>query len=459
MNDLKALTSRLQPRWLLAPIGTLVGAAISFILIGIPIWAAWLTTEHGSNGPRELLNLIGGAWLGIQNVPLNNGAVKYSILPWGLVIIVIFALYRAALMLARATRHSGRLELGILLAVSTLTYAATMAAVAQFTATEGLQAPIGQATLTGAVIALLTTATALLRTTEQGKTLTKAIPKGIWTVFRAGSAGILGLLAAAATLALISLIWHFWQAREILEYLDAGVFGGLLIVIACIGYLPVLVLWSLAYLLGPGIAIGPGIGISPFMPAPPPTELPAFPLLAALPEKVGPLGWGLPIIAVIIGVGVGVTCVRGGPLPALMRLATATAASTLTGIGLGLLATLSAGSLGDVRLLSVGPDPISVGLLAFGLIAIGAVPTALALRALPPAEVEQPRDKYYNAEPTEAEVAEEVADELAAAVDVANPVADESAAESEPTQASENDSSQSMEASAIPDPESEQVHG
>lgn len=450
MSDLKALTSRLQPRWLLAPIGTLVGATISFLLIGIPIWAAWLTTEHGTNGPRELLNLIGGAWLGIQNVPLNNGAVKYSILPWGLVVIVLFALYRAALMLGRATKSSGRLELGILLAVATLTYATTMAFVAQLTATEGLQAPIAQAALTGAVIAAVTFAVAFARTTEQGKDLLKMIPKGIWKALRAGSAGVLGLLGAAATLALISLIWHFWQAREILEYLGAGVFGGLLIVVACIGYLPVLVLWSLAYLLGPGIAIGPGIGISPFMPAPPPTELPAFPLLAALPEKVGPLAWGLPIIAVIIGVGVGVTCVRGGPLPALMRLATAMAASVLAGAVVGLLAMLSAGSLGDVRLLSIGPDPISVGLLAFGLLAIGAVPTALALRTVPPPEVEQPRDKYYTAEPDSA------VEEPAPAVDDG---VDEGAAENERLQASECDNSPSMEASAIPDPESEQVHG
>ncbi|MDO8732947.1 MAG: DUF6350 family protein [Actinomycetota bacterium] len=445
MNDLKALTSRLHPRWFIAPIGVLFAAASSFVLIGIPIWAAWLTTEHGSNGPRELFDLIGGAWLGIQNVPLNNGSVKYSILPWGLVIIVIFALYRAGLMLGRATKRSGRLELGILLAVATLTYAVVMAAVAAITATPGLQAPTGQAALTGAVIAAVTFAVALGRTTDQGRALLKLIPKDIWTVLRAGAAGMLGLLGAGAVLALISLIWHFWQAREILEFLDAGVFGGLLIVIACIGYLPVLVLWSTAYLLGPGIAIGPGIGLSPFMPTPPPTELPAFPLLAALPERVGPLAWGLPIIAVIIGVGVGITCVRGGPLPALMRLASATAACVVVGVVIGLLTSLSAGSLGDVRLLSIGPDPVFVGLLAFGLTAIGAVPTALALRTVPPPEVEQPRDKYYNAEPTP------TGDD---AMPDAQPQAKSPSAETAGAK-----SVQDVEASAAPDHESEQING
>ncbi|MDP2287929.1 MAG: DUF6350 family protein [Actinomycetota bacterium] len=454
MNDLKALTSRLHPRWLIAPIGTLVGAAISMVLIGIPIWAAWLTTDHGANGPRELANLIGGAWLGIQNVPLNNGPVKYSILPWGLVIVVIFALYRAALMLGRATKNSTKLELGILMAVAALTYAAVMATVAALTATQGLQAPIGQAALTGAIIAAGTFATALMRTTDQGKALLKQIPKDIKTVARAGTAGALGLLGAGAVLALISLIWHFWQAREILEFLDAGVFGGLLIVIACIGYLPVLVLWSTSYLLGPGIAIGPGIGLSPFMPTPPPTELPAFPLLAALPEKLGPLAWGLPIIAVLIGVGVGITCARGGPLPALMRLASATAACAATGITIGALTALSTGSLGDVRLLSVGPDPVFVGLLAFGLTALGAVPTALALRTVPPPEVEVPKDKYYNAEQT----AEPTTAPTAPTAPTADPV--EEIVEVElPQEATGVENPTDVEASATSDQESEQING
>lgn len=413
MNDLKALGSRLHPRWFLAPIGALIAAGLSIVAVGIPVWLAWLTTEHGTSGARELFDLVGSAWLAVQDVPMNSGAVHYSIMPWGLVVIPIFCLYRSGRLLGRSAQRTSRVELAIVLLVAALVYAAVMALVAQLTATPGLHAPIAQAAITGFVIALVTTAVALARTTDVGKALVALVPKGIWTVVRGGAAGALGLLGAGAVLALISLIWHFWQAREILEFLDAGVFGGLLVTVACIGYLPVLILWALAYLLGPGIAIGPGIGISPFMPTPPPTELPALPLLAALPERVGALAWGLPVVAVIIGIGVGITCVRGGPLPALLRLATATAASIVTGVVIGLLSSLAQGSLGDVRLLNVGPDAVSVGLLAFGLTAIGAIPTALALRTAKPTDAEtelgeqreQPRDKYYNVD--ELVVAEE----------------------------------------------------
>ena len=82
-----------------------------------------------------------------------------------------------------------------------------------------------------------------------------------------------------------------------------------------------------------------------------------------------------------------------------MRLASAAASCALVGLLVGLLTALSTGSLGDVRLLHVGPDPVFVGMLAFGLTAIGAVPTALALRTVTPPEVPEPRDKYYRAEP------------------------------------------------------------
>ena len=120
--------------------------------------------------------------------------------------------------------------------------------------------------------------------------------------------------------------------------------------------------------------------MSPFVPAPPATQLPAFPLLAALPQEVGPIAWGLPVIAVIVGVGVGLIIARGSKQPALVRLGLATAVTVLIGLALGLVSALASGSLGNIRLATIGPDPILVGLLAFALLSIGAIPTAIALR-------------------------------------------------------------------------------
>jgi len=403
MNDLARLGARLHLRWLIAPVGVLIAAVVSLVLLGIPITLAWVTTDHGANGIEQLYQLVGSAWLAAQAVPLHSIAT-YSILPWGLAIIPILLLYRAGRALGRAIKQSGLKEAAILLTVASLAYAAFMALIAWTSATDSMHASVPRAALTGFLIALVTFKIALLRSTDIGKGLLTLVPKAIWTILRAASAAILALLGAGALLALISLVWHFSQAKGIFEFLDAGIFGGLLIAIGCIGYLPVLISWAVAYLLGPGIAIGPGIGLSPFVPAPPPTQLPGFPLIAALPEKVGPVAWGLPIIAVVIGVGIGIMVARGGEAQALVRLGYATAAAVLTGLGIGLITCLSFGSLGDVRLVAIGPDPVFVGLLAFGLTAIGAIPTALALRA-ETAKTEEPMTEPEPAPETQPEPA------------------------------------------------------
>ena len=380
IKDLHALGARLHLHWLLAPLVGLLSGLLSYVVIGIPVWLAWLTTDHGTNGVDQLFRLNGSAWLAIQAVPVQSGGAIYAVLPWGLAIVPIFFLYRGGVFMSRRLKASGLIEVGTLGVIAALFYGLFAMAVSNGSSTAITFTTPWRAGLTGFVIALAILKIALLRSTKSGRLLLSLVPSTLWGILRAAGAGLLALLGAGAVLALISLIWHFSQMRGIFEFLTPNFFGGLLIVLACIGYFPVLIIWATSYMLGAGFLIGPGIGLSPFVPAPPSTQLPAFPLLAALPEQVGPIAWGLPVIAVVIGVGVGVMVARSAKQPALVRLGLAVAAAALIAIGLGLLSWLTCGSLGDVRLAQIGPDPVLVGLLAFALIAIGAVPTSLALR-------------------------------------------------------------------------------
>jgi len=380
IKDLHALGARLHFRWLVAPAVALIAVVLSFIAIGIPIWLAWLTTDHGINGLDQLLRLIGNGWLAVQAVPIQSGGAIYAILPWGMAIVAIFAIYRVGVLLGKRLMAAGLIEIGILAVVFAIVYGASAMAVSAGSSTDITFTSPWRAGLTCFLLALVVVKVALLRSTKAGRQLLSLMPESLKVLPRAAAAGFFGLIGAGALLALISLAWHFPQAKGIFEFLTPNFFGGLLIVIAGIGYLPVLILWSTSYLLGAGFAIGPGIGMSPFVPAPPSTQLPAFPLLAALPEKVGPIAWGLPVIAVIVGVGIGLMVARSTRQPALVRLGIATAVTVVVGLALGLVSALASGSLGDIRLAAIGPDPILVGLLAFALTSIGAIPTALALR-------------------------------------------------------------------------------
>ena len=380
IKDLHALGARLHLHWLLAPLAGLVAGLLSYVVIGIPVWLAWLTTDHGSNGVDQLFRLIGTSWLAVQAVPVQSGGAIYAVLPWGLAIVPIFFIYRGGVFLSRRLKTSGLIEVVILGLIAALFYGLFAMAVSNGSSTAITFTTPWRAGLTGFFIAIVFLKIALLRSTKSGRLLLSLVPSTFWGMLRAAGAGLLALLGAGAVLALVSLIWHFSQMRGIFEFLTPNFFGGLLIVLACIGYFPVLIIWATSYMLGAGFLIGPGIGLSPFVPAPPSTQLPAFPLLAALPEQVGPIAWALPVIAVVIGVGVGVMVARSAKQPALVRLGLAVAAGALIGLALGLLSWLTCGSLGDVRLAQIGPDPVLVGLLAFALTAIGAVPTALALR-------------------------------------------------------------------------------
>ena len=410
IKDLHALGARLHLRWLLAPAVALIAVALSFIVIGIPIWLAWLTTDHGTNGVDQLLRLIGNGWLAVQAVPVQSGDAIYAILPWGMAVVSIFAIYRAGVFLGKRLKSAGVIEIGILGVVFAIVYGACAMAISAGSSTEITFTSPWRAALTCFVLALVVMKVALIRSTRAGRQLLSLVPDSFKVVPRAAGAGFFGLIGAGAFLALGSLAWHFSQTKGIFEFLTPNFFGGLIIVIACIGYLPVLILWSTSYLLGAGFAIGPGIGMSPFVPAPPSTQLPAFPILAALPEKVGPIAWALPVIAVVVGVGVGLIIARGVRQPALVRLGIATAVTVLVGFALGLASALSSGSLGNIRLAAIGPDPILVGLLAFALLSIGAIPTALALRMATEeekaAEAEAPVEEAVTEEPVTEEPVE-----------------------------------------------------
>jgi Family of unknown function (DUF6350) len=417
IKDLHALGARLHLHWLLAPLVGVLAGLLSYSVIGTPVWLAWLTTDHGTDGVDQLFRLIGSAWLAVQTVPVQSGGAIYAVLPWGLVIVPMFFLYRGGVILSRRLKTSGLIEVGILGFVAAIFYGLFAIAVSNGSSTAVTFTTPWRAGLTAFIIALAVLKVALLRSTKSGRLLLSLVSGSTWALLRAAGAGLLALLGAGAVLALISLIWHFSQVRGIFEFLTPNFFGGLLIALACIGYFPVLIIWATSYMLGAGFAIGPGIGLSPFVPAPPSTQLPAFPLLAAIPEQVGPIAWGLPVIAVVIGVGVGVMVARSSKHPALVRLGLAVAATVLTAIGMGLLSWLTSGSLGDVRLAKIGPDPVLVGLLAFALTAIGAVPTALALRidtGEGPSDVVDPSNVAVNVAVREIEF-EEI-DEVAPAV-------------------------------------------
>jgi hypothetical protein len=190
-------------------------------------------------------------------------------------------------------------------------------------------------------------------------------------------------VVSALIVALLLLV-NYAQIITLYENLHSGALGGVSLTIAEIMFLPNLVVWAAAWLVGPGFSIGTGSLVSPLGTTLGP--LPSIPVLGALPQGTVAFAFAGLTVPIIAGFLAG--AVLRGPLAAKIR-DTATLTWLLgagLGIGvvggaiLGLLAWASAGALGPGRLQQAGPDAIWVALLGALELGVSAVVGMLAAR-------------------------------------------------------------------------------
>jgi hypothetical protein len=194
---------------------------------------------------------------------------------------------------------------------------------------------------------------------------------------RAGTAAAAAIITAASLILAILLALNYAHIVSLYEGLQTGVLGGIAVTIGQLMFIPNLVIWTMAWLVGPGFAIGTGSLVSPVA-----TQLgpiPAIPVLGALPTGDLSAGFVAVLVPIVAGFLVAVVIrprvVRelGDASSAGWLLLSAAALGVWSGMVLGLLAAFSGGGAGPGRLASVGPDALSVGLWAALEVTIGAV--------------------------------------------------------------------------------------
>ncbi len=263
-----------------------------------------------------------------------------------------------------------------------------------------------------------------------------SLPAGPRTIvaqsLRGGTAVVATVFLVSGILLAVMIVGNYAQIVALYEGIHSDILGGVAVTIAELAFLPNLVIWTGAWLIGPGFAIGAGSSVGPLATSLGP--LPAVPILGALPTGDFPLGFLGLLVPIVAGFLVGVLVrssvlrsvtsgvagsvtgsVTGGVAGRVQRTSFATSdrdtsdraasdrhtsdgdasdrdvserASTspvtslvLTGLGIGivggiifgLLAWVSGGAAGPGRLAEVGPNALQVGLLAaleFGVPAI-----------------------------------------------------------------------------------------
>jgi hypothetical protein len=105
---------------------------------------------------------------------------------------------------------------------------------------------------------------------------------------RLASIVVVAMIGFASLILAISMIWHFELLVNLTQVVEPGFFGGFVLLLIQILYLPNLAISALSFISGAGISIGSGSLLSPFIHRI--DEIPAIPILGALPaSRTAPL--------------------------------------------------------------------------------------------------------------------------------------------------------------------------
>lgn len=353
-------------------------AVVGLSVAGLVVASAWWGGVEEAGTWQDAVSITGSVWVMTFGVPIRLAGVDYSLLPWGLMIIPGWLGHQAGRWLARVVRPSRRRSLTASVVLTTVFSSVFVAGVSVVTDIPEVQTSARRALVMAGAVTFAAVGSGMWRSSPLIRESMHRTPMVVRVIVRASFVGVAALAGMGAFVATVAVASSFGSITELLVSLNPTTFDALVLLVLSLGYVPVLVSWSVSYIVGAGVSLGPDVLISPFVPVVPATALPAFPPLAALPETAGPGSWGLPALVLVSGALVGLLvsrfAFREGPL---VRLSLAFAASALAAGWVFVLLLLGAGSLGDGRLAVIGPDPGAGALLAGVGLVVGALPTSV----------------------------------------------------------------------------------
>lgn len=297
-------------------------------------------------------------------LPAAGEPVRVTLALLGFALLTVLLAVRAG----RRVTEAEHPVLGALVAVAV--FAAASVGVTATALHPAARPSLVQGAILPALVFAIGLAIGMLRTTGGPRAVERLAPEvrvPVAAALRAGAGAVALTTATAAVLVAALFVIGFPAMIGLYESLHTEVIGGIALTGAQLSILPNLVIWAVAWLVGPGFAIGAGSQVSPLGTALGP--VPALPVLGALPTgdpAFAFVGLLVPVVAAFLaGVAVRPALDRGlDAVTPLTVAAVAAGAGVTGGVLLGVLAGASGGSAGPGRLSVVGPDPVVVGLVA-----------------------------------------------------------------------------------------------
>ena len=367
----------------LAAVWTGVGAAAVCATIAIVSVAVCWLPAAGASG-----HTVSAVRAGLLTflASLHGGVVvdgsTAQFLPLGLTLLAGAVCWRAGGNLAETAadvgeRDARRLTLAALAQAGSFTTAALVLVPFAGLGTSGAQA-LGVA-VAAPILFLASGGVAFVRSGPLRDSMRSAVPPALHLGTRAAAAALAVYLGAGALLVAVSLVLHAGRVQEISRQLGGG-WAGVPVLVLGVLAAPNAVIAGATYLLGPGFTVGAGTTVG--LHSASHGVVPAFPLLAALPQhRAGSVLWAIAaVVALTAGAAAAKVVCRGAGWRA--RWIGAAAAAAVFGVALFLLAWQGGGGIGAGRLRVVGASPwqsAGYGFVALALTGAAALGTRWAL--------------------------------------------------------------------------------
>lgn len=392
--------ARLRPLALVATLGGTAAALATLLPCLVLAVVGWFLSDAGAHGtPRDALQVGALGWLVAHGSGVSVRGTAVTVLPLGLTLLAAWATWRLGRRTGEALSGHGpdadRLADGerdwtvpsatVLFAVG---YAVTTVVVAALAADPATAPASGRALGAALLLALVLGGAGLAVGSGRAAVWLPLLPRLVRPAATVARAVLAWVLGAAALLLLAGLVRDGGAVVQVVDDLGADAGDVALVVLLTLLLLPGAVVWSAAWLLGPGFTVGTGTVVSPGLTVL--GALPLVPLVPALPAEGSAPRWVVLGVAAVPAVLAAVATARVQRHHPTLRwddgVLRGCVGGVAAGVLLGLLAVLAGGALGPGRMAVVGPLASevlvhAVAALGMGGALGGAVATAWQRRA------------------------------------------------------------------------------
>lgn len=383
-------TDRISSPVVMGALAALTALGTSLAVCVVPALAAQLDSS------RSALSVLGAVQLGVDamvlghggRLELSGGAIEGTVrlMPMGLTLVhlgVAGAVMRrmgralSLVTVAGGLRARALQDAGAALGAFVVLYAIGGALLSALTRTPHVHVISSASLICFGIVALIGGGGGLLWALRRREApgipavrVLDLLPAPYDVAARGAAIALLGLLAAGLLTTVGFLVAGLGHAGALMDQLDPGIIGGIVLTLLQLALLPTVSVWALAALLGGRFAVGVGTSIS--LGASSTGVLPALPLLAVLPQPGAAPWWSYLLLALpITAIGAGsmrvVRDVAGSDLRT-RAIAWGSYAGAVV-LGTVLLLGLATGQIGAARLADLGPHLGTAILPLLGMVA------------------------------------------------------------------------------------------